>query len=115
MGLFLSTAKALVARGGPQALFVGLVPRLAHQVPGEPGRGRNRAGFARGLMHPVKGLLGILQLTPTLSDVGLLLWLCAAGAIVCWYCIETCHRTLTKHCHKHRTLPAADSQETILS
>lgn len=35
MGLFLSTAKALVARGGPQALFVGLVPRLAHQVPGE--------------------------------------------------------------------------------
>lgn len=70
MGLFLSTAKALVARGGPQALFVGLVPRLAHQVP---------------------------------------------GAIVCWYCIETCHRTLTKHCHKHRTLPAADSQATLLS
>lgn len=34
-GLFWSTGKALVAKGGPQALFVGLAPRLAHQVPGE--------------------------------------------------------------------------------
>lgn len=33
-GLFVSTGKALVAKGGPQALFVGLAPRLAHQVPG---------------------------------------------------------------------------------
>lgn len=35
MSLFLSTGKALVAKNGPQALFVGLAPRLAHQVPGE--------------------------------------------------------------------------------
>jgi len=31
---FAATARALVARGGPGALWVGLVPRLAHQVPG---------------------------------------------------------------------------------
>lgn len=43
MGLFLSTAKALVAKGGPQALFVGLVPRLAHQVPGECTVGQTQA------------------------------------------------------------------------
>lgn len=33
-GQFWSTGKALVARSGPKALFVGLAPRLAHQVPG---------------------------------------------------------------------------------
>lgn len=37
-GLFWSTGRALVARNGPRALFVGLAPRLAHQVPGEFGR-----------------------------------------------------------------------------
>lgn len=35
---FLDTGKQLVARGGPGALFVGLAPRLAHQVPGECAR-----------------------------------------------------------------------------
>jgi hypothetical protein len=34
-GQFWATGKALLARGGPGALFVGLGPRLAHQVPGE--------------------------------------------------------------------------------
>jgi hypothetical protein len=34
-GQFWSTGKALVARSGPKALFVGLAPRLAHQVPGK--------------------------------------------------------------------------------
>jgi hypothetical protein len=35
LALFLATGQQLVAKGGPQALFVGLAPRLAHQVPGE--------------------------------------------------------------------------------
>eukprot|EP00879_Flechtneria_rotunda_P026180 GHRR01027898.1.p2 GENE.GHRR01027898.1~~GHRR01027898.1.p2 ORF type:complete len:127 (+),score=15.81 GHRR01027898.1:414-794(+) len=33
-GAFLLTGKALVRKNGPGALFVGLCPRLAHQVPG---------------------------------------------------------------------------------
>jgi Mitochondrial carrier protein len=32
---FIAAGRTLVARGGPRALFVGLAPRLAHQVPGE--------------------------------------------------------------------------------
>lgn len=32
---FWQTGRQLVARDGPRALFVGLAPRLAHQVPGE--------------------------------------------------------------------------------
>lgn len=32
---FCDTGRQLVARGGLGALFVGLAPRLAHQVPGE--------------------------------------------------------------------------------
>jgi hypothetical protein len=35
MAAFWSTGSKLVAKGGPSALFVGLAPRLAHQVPGE--------------------------------------------------------------------------------
>jgi hypothetical protein len=31
---FAATARQLVARGGPGALWVGLAPRLMHQVPG---------------------------------------------------------------------------------
>jgi hypothetical protein len=32
---FWSTGASMVAKRGPGALFVGLAPRLAHQVPGE--------------------------------------------------------------------------------
>jgi hypothetical protein len=32
---FWSTGSSMVAKRGPGALFVGLAPRLAHQVPGE--------------------------------------------------------------------------------
>lgn len=34
VGAFWATGSRLVAKGGPGALFVGLAPRLAHQVPG---------------------------------------------------------------------------------
>ncbi|KIY98004.1 hypothetical protein MNEG_9959 [Monoraphidium neglectum] len=34
LGGFAATARQLVAQGGPGALWLGLAPRLAHQVPG---------------------------------------------------------------------------------